>query len=90
MGVEGEQWPIRATTITENKKQVGEADINGWANFEDRSGVRAQQLDKAVILRRPTGDPLTAKAGDWVVNRGNSWGVVDAKIFSKTYALAES
>jgi hypothetical protein len=86
VGVEEEEYPIRATTMERTKEQVSDRDDEGWALYRTKTTVRALQIPKPFAINR-TGLPgvLTGKAGDYYVDDGHNQFIVDQTIFHKTY-----
>lgn len=90
IGVQGEEYPIRATTMMSTKRQVGQNDSEGWATYETTTTVRAQQIHQPFAVRRAeTNDINQGKTGDYFVDTGKRQFIVDQLIFEQTYICIE-
>ncbi len=84
-GVDGEQWPIQAATMAQTKVQVREQDENGWAEYANTNTVRAAQVPEEFSVVISTGDTISGKANDYLVESGDRRWIVDREIFERTY-----
>lgn len=91
VGVSGEEYPIRAETMLSTKRQVGQQDENGWAEYETTTTVKAVKMQEQFAVRRvETSDISVGKAGDYLVVSPKRQFIVDADIFAKTYVEVTS
>lgn len=85
IGVDGEEYPITAETMTKTKKRVTEADQEGWAFYRATNTVRALQMPEAFLVKFPNGDIEPGKPGDFLVDNGISQWIIDKDIFAASY-----
>ncbi len=74
------QWPIQADKIRSAYRAAGPADEQGFVAYYALDPVQAVQMPEAFTV-----DGLTGKAGDYLVQRGESRWPVDRELFEQTY-----
>ena len=89
-GTQGEQYPISAKFMRENKRKIGIRDEDGLAEYVSKAPVLAKQIDHPFAIIRTDGNRHDGKAGDFLLIFPDGLGIVDADIFAQTYSPLES
>lgn len=86
-GSDGDTWSVtRAVFDTKYRAEPGTAPGADGAYRNVPSPVYARRFDEAFSIARRSGDVLTGRAGDWLLQYGaGDYGVADAARFARVY-----